>query len=201
LPDKNVLPFCGKPLWRWTYDAAKGSKYISDVVVSTDDERIVAALPDCAVSVRLPGLCGDGVSSEDVMLYEIEKQKELGYEYDYVLLLQPTSPLRNADDIDDMIKYAIDHKYHAVASGYKLSKPVYQCTLLRDAIVMNGAMYLIRMDRFLKYKSVSTMLDDIYLMPEERSADIDTLYDFEVARLQYKFMRKMRCKDAVGAST
>ena len=97
---KNILDLAGMPLIAWTIQAAKQSKYINRVVLSSDDDEImtVAEKYGCEVPFRRPAmLASDDASSLDVLFHAIGEVSG----YDYVILLQPTSPLRTSTDIDD----------------------------------------------------------------------------------------------------
>ena len=96
---KNILDLAGIPLIAWTIEAAKRSKYIDRVVLSSDDDEIMAVAKHygCEVPFRRPSaLASDDAASLDVLFHAIEKVPG----YDYVILLQPTSPLRTFTDID-----------------------------------------------------------------------------------------------------
>ncbi len=102
LPGKNIRPFCGKPLIAWSIDTAFGTNLLDAVVVSTDDPQIASVAKQYGAEVpflRPPELAGDTASSIDVVLHAIDTLKVSGREFDIVVLLEPTSPLRESDDI------------------------------------------------------------------------------------------------------
>lgn len=203
LPRKNVLPAGGKPLIAWTVTAAQEAQCVDRVVLSSDDDEImaVAATWGCDVPFRRPGeLASDTASSMDVVLHALDQLPG----YDYVALLQPTSPLRNAADIDAafallqasgapscvsvceaeqspywMYRLAENGKLHALlperstASRRQDLPPVY---------VLNGAIYIARVDWLRATGSFLAEECIAYLMPRERSIDIDNVEDFEIFR-------------------
>ena len=103
LPGKNLLLLGGKPLLQWTLEAASASKYLDEIIVSSDDPEILSVATENGVSAKLrPNeLSSDTAGTVDTILYALSKYAE---DFDYVVLLQPTSPLRNVDDIDFSIE-------------------------------------------------------------------------------------------------
>ncbi|MEQ9363538.1 MAG: acylneuraminate cytidylyltransferase family protein [Leptospirales bacterium] len=107
LKNKNLLDFAGKPLIQWTIEAALRSEYIDDVVVSTDSEQIQSAALKAkarAPFLRPPELAADDSDINDAIVHAIEwLRANEGSQYDIVVLLQPTQPLRDVDLIDCLI--------------------------------------------------------------------------------------------------
>ena len=102
LPRKNIIDLNGKPLIGWTIGASLKSKYITDTIVSSDDEEILNISQQYGANVlkRPKELATDIASSESVVLHTIKELKKQDKIYDYIVLLQPTSPLRDEKDID-----------------------------------------------------------------------------------------------------
>ncbi len=111
LPHKNILPLCGKPLIAWSIETAARSRYLDLVLVSTDSSEIadVARRHGAAVPFLRPAeLATDTASTYDVIRHALAYCKTTqGREFDYVVLMEPTSPLREDDDVDRMLE-AID---------------------------------------------------------------------------------------------
>ena len=102
LPRKNVLDLAGKPLIAWTIEAALNSSYIDRVVVSTDDDEIASISQQSGADIpfmRPDGLARDDSTSVDVALHVISELELGGESYDYVILLQPTSPYQRHQNI------------------------------------------------------------------------------------------------------
>lgn len=103
LPGKNVRPLAGKPLVAWSIEAARACAAIADVVVSTDDEAIAAVARTHGARVpflRPPALAGDTSTSADAALHALDFLRDQeGRDYDAVILLEPTSPLRASGDL------------------------------------------------------------------------------------------------------
>ncbi|WP_411502683.1 cytidylyltransferase domain-containing protein [Brevibacillus centrosporus] len=201
VPRKNIKLLASKPLIAWTIDEAKKSTYIDRLIVSTDDKEIasISAQYGCEVPfMRPPELAKDDTPGIEPILHAM---KLLGA-YDYVVLLQPTSPLRTVEDIDGCIEKCMATSAKACVSVTVSDKtPYWMYHLLADntmkpliesdgrinrrqdapdVYVLNGAVYVAQADWL--YKSRSFVERDTigYPMPKERSLDIDTKMDFLV---------------------
>lgn len=212
LPGKNIKPFLGKPLIAYSIEAAKQARYDNaDIVVSTDDQEIAEVAKQYGASVpfmRPDELATDSATSIDVLKHvitEMECSKNQGA-YDWVLLLQPTSPLRTSHDIEQVFKLSTSRPCDAVISvveasgshplkikkidsGYLkpyLDKERNVATRRQDLSPVfntNGAIYLVKRDAIMNENLIFTDKTLAYEMPRERSIDIDDLFDFEVAEL------------------
>lgn len=111
LPGKNIKELCGKPLIAWSIEAGLGSKYIDEVMVTTDSEEIAGIARRFGASVpilRPTELASDTATSFDAVKHAIHfYETELHQKFDYVVLLEPTSPLREKGDIDRMLEKII----------------------------------------------------------------------------------------------
>lgn len=208
LPRKNILDLAEKPLIAWTIEAAQMSVGIDEIIVTTDDSEIeqVANSFGARVIIRPDHLASDTASSIDVVLHAIESQKE---KYDYVLLLQPTSPLRNSKHINDVINMLFEKKADAVISvsetehsplwAGKLPEDNNMNNFIRDEVKnarsqdlpifynLNGAVYMVEIEKLKAEKSLLLSKNAYaYKMKREESIDIDTLLDFEIANLIMK---------------
>ncbi len=107
IPHKNVVLLGGKPLIQYTIDAGLKSRYIDTVMVSTDDREIAETAERCGARVpflRPAELASDTAKTIDAVLHAVETLREAGETYDCLVLLQPTSPLRTAEDIDGAVE-------------------------------------------------------------------------------------------------
>ncbi len=200
LPGKNILPVGGRPLIGWTVEAAKQSRYIDRVVLSSDDDKIIAAARACGCDVpfRRPAeLATDTTPMIDVVLHALEA---LG-EYEIVALLQPTSPLRTAADIDAACAMLEDDGVPACVSVSPVEQSPYwmyrlgtdrrmtplidigsQATRRQDlpeVYALNGAVYVARASWLRQHRTFVTPDTFAHVMPQERSIDIDTAADLE----------------------
>lgn len=201
LPRKNVIPVMGKPLLAWTVDEARKSRYIDRVVLSSDDDEIidVARRLGLEVPFRRPAeLAMDDTPTNDVLLHLLAKIQG----YDYLVLLQITSPMRTAEDIDGCIEDCVKANASSCVSICLAEKnPYYFRTLdsqkrlqpligsshhigrrqdLPDVYVINGAVYVAPVHSFIEHKTFFTPETRGYVMPAERSIDIDTQKDIVV---------------------
>lgn len=201
LPRKNVLSLAGKPMVAWSIDAAKNSRYVDEVVVSTDNEEIASVSKQHGANVpfmRPAHLAEDGSTTIDVALHTVEQLPD----YDILVILQPTSPLRLSEDIDQTIERMIDaNTTSAVTVTEPAKSPFWSYTLeqdgrlqtliddelavkrrqdLPDAYVLNGAVYTICIEEMLKCKCFVSEDTVANIMPPNRSLDIDTEFDFKL---------------------
>ena len=208
LPRKNILDLAGKPLIAWTIEAANNSKYIDHSIVSTDDYEItsVAQQSGAKVLARPNELADDLTNSLDVVLHAINLQKK---DFDYVILLQPTSPLRTEQHIDEAIELLFKKHAQAVISVCKTNhSPLWSNTLpednsmdhfIRDEVKgkrsqdlpsyynLNGAIYICSIDRLLEEATFFIKSNIFaYEMDQESSIDIDTIVDFQLAKFYSK---------------
>ena len=156
-PRKNLALFRGSPLVSWAIRVAACSQYIDECVVSTEDAEIktLALSHGCEVIDRAPELATDEARIEDVLRHVMQNT----IWYDWIILLQPTSPLRTAYDIDTCLELAQGHN---------------GCVSLRKSTLKkNGAVYVARARWLLDGNNFDKPFPVDYLMPEERSLDVD----------------------------
>ena len=203
LPRKNILDLCGKPLISWSIEAALKSKYISKVVVSSDDEEILNISSNFGADIikRPYELANDTATTFDAIKHTINNLEK----YDYIILLQPTSPLRNEKHIDEAIELLEEKQADAIVSVCEMDhSPLWSNTLpkdgnmnnfLRDEVLnkrsqdlekyyrVNGAVYICKTDKLLENKSFF-LKDNIfaYIMDRKSSIDIDEEIDFLFAQ-------------------
>ena len=211
LPRKNIKPFLGKPLIAWTIECARNSKYADRVIVSTDDKEIAAISRKFRAEtpfLRPKNLATSNAKSIDVILHAIDWLKKHGQRYDLLLLLQPTSPLRAPQDIDRAIELLFRKKAKAVVSVSETEhSPCWSNVLPRNfsmkdfisrSIInktrqelpvfyrLNGAIFLVFSDHLKAVKNFYGKKTYAYIMPQDRSVDIDTELDFLLAEYLYK---------------
>ena len=170
---KNIKLFKGRPLFVWSYIAAKKSKYIDKIFISTESKRILNYAKKYGYRsnlLRNKKISKDKTSSEEVILDVLRKNKK----FDYFILLQPTSPLRTNFDIDRSINLIISKKKNFLVSINKENKKY------------NGAIYINRIDKFLKEKKFSNEKKIFFKMSKKKSVDIDRIRDFKQAENYYE---------------
>ena len=206
LPDKNILDFAGKPLIAWTIDAALKSKCISKVIVSTDDARIASIAKKYGAKVpflRPESLASDESTTIDVVVDLVSKLSE---KYKYIALLQPTSPLRASQHIDESFEQIGDKD--AVVSVVKTEHPIEWCNTLSsnksldnfingtvrnkrsqdlpERYRINGAIYIVKTDVLLREETFLLEKGAVaYIMDRDVSIDIDQKQDFIIALMNF----------------
>lgn len=175
LPGKNIAPCAGRPLIAWTIQAARQSRYLDRIVVSTDSPQIADVSIECLAPVlmRPPLLATDQATSGSVVAHALKRYPECSI----CVLLQPTSPLRTAEDIDLALDLLIGSD-SLISVSEDNDKP-------------NGAIYAFSVPWFvaqgdhvddgLSNYSFSDGNTVLYRMPADRSIDVDTLADLQAA--------------------
>ena len=211
LPRKNILELCGKPLIQWTIDAVLGCDEIDTVMVSTDCYEIAKIAKNSGAEVpflRNAELSSDTASSADVVMDVISYYSLQDKEFDAILLLQPTSPLRTKDDIFNAIKLYKNKLATSVVSVTECDHSPLWCNILTDDLNMdsfidadikklrsqdlpiyyriNGAIYLVDIKDFCTNKSFMPKGTYSLIMSRENSIDIDNKLDFQYAELILK---------------
>ena len=124
IPKKNLFPLNGKPLVRYTVEAADQSKFLDGIYCSTDDVNIAyIATKDskCKAIKRPDEMASATAKTIDCIVHALKTLKEHGKEFDYMMILQPTSPLRSAEEIDGFIQHVVDHNLPSCVSVSELS--------------------------------------------------------------------------------
>ncbi len=132
LPGKNIRPLAGKPLIGWTIEQALKSRLIDRVLVSTDDVTIAKKAKGFGADIpfmRPAWLAKDSSKIIDTLIYTLDQMEKRGESFDYLALLEPTSPLRRKNDIDDALRKLISNTHYAdsiISVGeIALEHPVY----------------------------------------------------------------------------
>ncbi len=199
LPRKNVLDLCGKPLIAYSIEAGLKSKYISKVVVSSDDEEILQISQNFGANIikRPKELASDTATTFDAIKHTIDSLEK----FDYIVLLQPTSPLRSEKHINEAIELLEEKNADAIVSVCEMEhSPLWSNTLpqdgsmknfLKDEVInkrgqdlekyyrLNGAIYICQIKKLLESKSFF-LRENIfaYIMDKKYSIDIDEEIDF-----------------------
>ena len=199
LPGKNILPVQGRPLLAWTADAALATRTLDRIVVSSDSDAILAAARACGVeALRRPAeLATDTATTLDVVLHALDACRG----HDVVVVLQPTSPLRTAADIDGALAHFAASAAPSCVSVCEAEQSPYwmyrlgdgqallpivagatQATRRQDlpaVYVLNGAVYVADAGWLRTTRAFVGDGTVAHVMPRERSLDIDTADDFE----------------------
>lgn len=207
LKDKNIKELCGKPLMTYTIETAIKSKQFDVIHLSTDSDvyaNIAKAYGADVPFLRKVELASDTSTIWDTVRDVLDKYKKIGKEFDTITLLQPTSPLREANDIIKCFQMLKNkEKGEAIISVCEMEHSPLICNQLDDTgsmkdfikkeVVMlqrqslpkyyriNGAIYLLKIDVLKKYQTIYDSEVYAYIMSQERSIDIDSLLDFKIA--------------------
>lgn len=207
IPNKNTVNLCGVPLIVHTIRAAQKSRLLTDYILSTDSQDI----SDCASSyglkpkgLRPPELATDIAKTTDAVIYEVRKyEKDNGIKVDSVVLLQPTAPMRTHVDIDEAISLYLNSGVSSLISVYDagnvhpnimyisegnyLNPVIDDGTALirrqdfRSVYIRNGALYIASRSLLLRKGTFICQSPVPYIMPRERSINIDEPFDLEIA--------------------
>lgn len=208
LPGKNIRPLCGKPLLAWPIEAAVNSRYIDRIIVSTEDETIAAVALKWGGEVpflRPVELASDAAKSSDVLLHALNFIQNTGKKYDYLVLLEPTSPLTESSDVDSALERL--HANRSVADsivgvssveGHHPSFCVYvnqsnglieplqepdfssagRRQDLQSVFSFDGSLYITATDVFQEKKSFYHVRTLSHIFPKWKSFEIDDIVDY-----------------------
>lgn len=215
LPRKNVLDLNGKPLIAWTIEQAIKANICERIVVSSDDNEILEISSKYkkynVESYKRPSNLGsDNTSTFEVIEDFIESQKKLDFKINNIVILQPTSPLRTSYDIEEAYKiFQNSGKRNTVIGVCKLEHPTAWCGVIdkrgffranlikskrsqdyEEELRPNGAIYICSVKNIIENKSIFS--EDLvpYVMPVDRSFDIDELIDFKIC----EYLLKLDCQ-------
>lgn len=209
VPGKNIKMLGGMPLIAYKIIAAQKCHYENRIIVSTDDEQIAKISREYGAEVpfmRPAELATDSASSADVVMHAMNwVSKNSKEHYDYVCLLEPSSPFASYKDLDEAIRLITESDadtllgmkeaeistnfIHSLDENGGLSEFYYAIKDLpsirrqdqKKEYTMNGCMYIAKWDYFMKNKIFHSVNSIPYIMPEEASIEIDTLWNYEIA--------------------
>jgi len=205
LPGKNIRPLCGKPLISYTIEAAQKSRLISRIVVSTDSQDIAEISRSLGAEVpflRSVELATDTAQAVDVYIDTCERLYGLkGAGLKHFVVLLPTAPLRMSEDIDgainlfdskeaDAVISVVDSphpiQWHRRIDGNDVLRPYFDPLMedmanrqsLPKSYLPNGSIFVLNYSFIKRNRSYYSNKTFAYIMPSERSVDIDSLTDF-----------------------
>ncbi len=205
LPDKNIKPLVNKPLMAYSIEAALESECFEEVMVSTDSDKYADIAKEYGASVpflRNSVTASDTASTWDMVDEVLKRYRDLAGEFESFCLLQPTSPLRTSQDIRNAYSLYYEKASFAVVSVCEAEHSPRWCghlgeNLSLDGFIrmedmkrrqdagrfyrLNGAIYIVNAERFRQDRFFYQQGSFAYVMPQERSVDIDTAHDFRIA--------------------
>ena len=211
LRKKNIVNLLGKPLIAWSIEASMSSEYISKTIVSSDDDEVLEiAKRYKSETIKRPNeLATDDSSSEEVVKHVLEFVKE---SFEFLVLLQPTSPLRDKTDIDMAFRKLISINATSLISLKEFDNKVLKSFIEKDdgfieglvnnnypfmrrqdlpkIYLSNGAIYIVKVDEFIKNNSFFTDKTIPFLMDDAKSVDIDSIEDLNEINLRMKQLSK-----------
>lgn len=209
IKNKNIINLCGKPLLAYTVEAATKSKYIDDVIVTTDSAGIAEVAVRYGANVpffRPESLAQDTSTTLDAVLHAIEEMKKQQKSYDILVLLQPTSPLRDVRDIDLAIETFWNNNRQPLTAVSEVDEhPILMRTINEDGTMknlinvgstcrrqdmppifkVNGSIYI---NNIIELNPNTSFNDNIipYVMKKEHAVDIDEMEDLHFAEMYMK---------------
>jgi CMP-N-acetylneuraminic acid synthetase len=211
VPKKNIKPICGKPLIAYTISEALKSKYLTRYIISTDNEEIKGIALKFGAEVpfvRPKKLATDKASSADAIKHAVSfVEKEEGFKYDFIIELMCTNPLKTVKDIDSCISKLVQTGADSVIAVHKLEDhhPIRIKKIINDSIIdfclpekldsrrqdlkpdayiRSGSIYALKRDEIMIHnRRYGTRNSRPYILPPERSVNVDTEIDFILAEI------------------
>lgn len=207
IPYKNIIEVNNQPLIQYTIDEANKSEFLDRVVVSTDDTKIADIVKKVGGEVpylRPSELAKDNSKSIDAVIHLVKELERKGHIYDFIVLLQPTQPLRKSWHIDEAITQIVETNQSSLVSVSEVNEhPILMRTINNEGELetllkrnstlrrqdfpsfykVNGAIYINRLDsNFDQYTSLNDNTTP-YIMGREYDIDIDDYRDLEILRI------------------
>lgn len=211
LPGKNIKELGGRPLINWSIEIAKAISEVSEIIVSTDDPTIASVAQAAGIEVpwlRPDSLAKDDSSSVDVAVHALKRYEENNTNFDGLLLLQPTSPFRTVEMIQEGIELFRNSLMKSVVGVSKLDKPIEWSFKLENGYLkpvfgweslelssqeftstyfVNGSFYLVDPKILIESKSfIQSFTLPLEVKNVMSQLDIDTLEDFNLAESYLK---------------
>lgn len=205
LPDKNIKELSGKPLMAYSIEAAVQSECFNAIMVSTDSEKYAEIARKYGAEIpfmRSEATSSDTASSWDAVEEVLQRYEKMGKSFDTICLLQPTSPMRTSEDIKAAYSLYKEKNAIAVLSMTELEHPIEWCGKIDETLSLdgfhnkaegvrrqdmskfyrpNGAIYIVSVPEFRKDRYLYREGTYAYIMPQDRSVDIDSEFDFRFA--------------------
>ncbi|MGM9841617.1 MAG: cytidylyltransferase domain-containing protein [Candidatus Limisoma sp.] len=205
IPHKNIKPLAGKPLIGYSIDVARQLADDADICLTTDDPEIARTAESMGLNVpflRPASLATDTCGTYEVLIHALDFYRDRGIDYDTLVLLQPTSPMRTADDVRATLALYSPDIDMVVTVKEAASNPYYNCyetdsdgflhiskgdggyTRRQDAPKVweyNGAVYVINVESLRQMPLSAFKRRRMSIMPAERSVDLDTPVDWMIA--------------------
>ena len=205
LKNKNILKINGKPLIEYTINAAKNSKLISEIYVTSDCKKVnkISKKNNLNFIKRPKNLAGDGTQIFDVIIHSINYLFKINKKFDYVVLLQPTTPLKTSSHIDIGIKKIILDKSDSLTSVYKVddNHPARMYKIIKKKLIplfdkaqalnrqkleniyhRDGNIYIFKIKSLFKYGNLYGKKRTPLILNSKYKLNIDNKLDFKLAK-------------------
>ena len=213
IPHKNIKEFCGKPIIQYSIEAALGSGVFSEVIVSTDSEKIADIAKNLGAKVpfyRTKQTSNDIASTSDVMKEVLLKYRSLGQKFDYSCCIYPTAPFVTKDILKKAMKMLTDSKADTIFTVVPFSFPPQRAVVIRNGMAVMqhpenlnvrsqdlepiyhdaGQFYALRVSSFLKSGRIIDQNAIPIIRNDLEVQDIDNEEDWIIAEMKYNLMRK-----------
>lgn len=201
IPHKNIRLLAGKPLICYSIDIARALTTDDNICVSTDDTKIIKVVEDYGLKVpfvRPEQYATDTATTNEVLIHAIEFYEAQGKKYDVIILLQPTSPLRKVDQVNEALSLynknldmvvSVKESHAATVLCNENNEGYLELTINRSGIrrqdvqmyyEYNGAIYIINVDRLKEFSLSGLIRKKKYVMDETSSIDIDNEFDWQL---------------------
>ena len=207
LPLKNIRPLGGKPLLAWPIEAARNSRYVDRVVISTEDPEFAAIAEEAGAEapfLRPVELASDSAPSIEFIRHTLETLADAGQTYDYLVLLEPTSPLTESSDVDAALEILTAHRQEADAivgvTSLVSEHPAFAVRINAQGLMnpysvssfgqlprrqdteplygLDGSLYISSTDALLTENGFCHQRTLPYVTPRWKSFEVDDLVDF-----------------------
>lgn len=205
LPHKNTAEIAGQPMVAWTIRAALNARLAGHILVTSDDPEVLSiarSFDGVRTVARPPELATDHATTTDVLKHAIDHESREGRAPDTLVLLQPTSPLRTAEDIESALGRYCGGTGESVVSVSPVEHPLAWCGKVAETgefrgvdfwsarrsqdyepdYRLNGAVYVANVSDFLASGSLFTLRVLASIMPRERSIDVDGALDLKICQ-------------------
>lgn len=213
IPRKNIRSFLGKPIIKYSIEAAVNSSCFDEVMVSTDDHEIAEIALKAGASVpfmRSPETSHDKATTVEVLIEVLEKYKSIGKEFDFCCCIYPTAPFITKSKLINAYQKILSSNAKSLVPVVRFGFPILRSFKIEEGLVkmnwpkhMNshsqdlplayhdcGQFYILEVNNFLLEKKLFTDNTIPYVIPESEVQDIDNEEDWRVAEIKYKFLKE-----------
>ena len=213
IPRKNIKDFCGQPIIKYSIDAAKKSGCFDEIMVSTDDQEIVAIVKKFGANVpflRSQKTSSDFASTEEVIEEVVLEYQKIGQNFDYLCCIYPTAPFISSKKIKEAYELILKTGVDSVLPIVKFSYPIQRALKIENNLLKFmwsensnkrsqdlepayhdcGQFYFLKTEYFLRNKEIFTKSTIPIEIPESEVQDIDNEEDWKIAEIKYEILKQ-----------